>query len=158
LGAGTVFATGIAGRAMANARVGLIAAIGAALYPNVWSWDGMILSETMALLTVTLTICAAYRFWRRPSMGNVVLLGAMVGLATLSRAELALLALVIVVPLALNDRTVDWGARFRRLLAAGAAVLVVVGPWVGYNMTRFEKPVTISSGFDITVLAANCGP
>jgi hypothetical protein len=36
------------------------------------------------------------------------------------------------------------------------AAVVVIGPWVGYNMTRFEKPTFISSGLGITLASANC--
>ena len=70
LGAGAVWTTGLAGRAIAGPRVGLIAAFLAAVYPNVWSWDGMVLSETMALLTVTLAIWSVYRYWRSPTSWN----------------------------------------------------------------------------------------
>jgi hypothetical protein len=31
-----------------------------------------------------------------------------------------------------------------------------VGPWVGYNLSRFEKPVFISSGLGVTLASANC--
>jgi len=36
------------------------------------------------------------------------------------------------------------------------AATVVVAPWVGYNMSRFEKPTFISSGLGITLASANC--
>ena len=35
-------------------------------------------------------------------------------------------------------------------------VLLVVGPWVGYNMSRFDDPVFISSGFGVTLASSNC--
>jgi peptidoglycan/LPS O-acetylase OafA/YrhL len=39
--------------------------------------------------------------------------------------------------------------------AAGVAVLVIA-PWIGYNVTRFEHPVTLSAQFDHTLVSANC--
>jgi hypothetical protein len=38
----------------------------------------------------------------------------------------------------------------------GFAAVVVVAPWVGYNLTRFEEPVYISSGLDVTLAYSNC--
>jgi 4-amino-4-deoxy-L-arabinose transferase-like glycosyltransferase len=156
LGAGTVVGAGVAGRAIASARAGLAAAVLAAFYANVWSWDGMILSEAMAVLTVTLTMWAAYRYRRAPTVVNALLLGAMAALATLSRAELVLLLLLVVVPLVWWSGAPPVRARLRRLVAAGAAALVLLGPWVGYNMTRFEHPVYLSVGFEITLASASC--
>ncbi len=52
------------------------------------------------------------------------------------------------------------GLWWRRRIAPGRvgvlATLVVVAPWVGYNMSRFEKPTFISSGLGITLASANC--
>jgi asparagine N-glycosylation enzyme membrane subunit Stt3 len=56
LGAATIAVTAYAGREIAGPRVGLIAAALVAIYPNVWAPDGMLLSETMAILTVSLTM------------------------------------------------------------------------------------------------------
>ena len=35
-------------------------------------------------------------------------------------------------------------------------MVLVVGPWVGYNLSRFDDPVFISSGFGVTLASANC--
>ena len=40
-----------AGREMAGRRVGLIAAVLVAIYPQIWRYDGMVLSETMVIVT-----------------------------------------------------------------------------------------------------------
>ena len=34
--------------------------------------------------------------------------------------------------------------------------LIVIGPWVGYNLTRFKQPVTLSTNAGGTLAAANC--
>ena len=36
--------------------------------------------------------------------------------------------------------------------------LAVALPWVGYNMSRFEKPTFVSTNDGLTMLAANCDP
>jgi hypothetical protein len=36
------------------------------------------------------------------------------------------------------------------------ASLVVIAPWVGYNLTRFHHPVYLSSQFEVLLASANC--
>lgn len=156
LGAGTIVLVGLTGREMVGARVGLIAAACAAVYPNVFSHDGFLQSETMAIFTVTLTVWAAYRYWNHPTRWRAVWVGIGCALAMLSRSELALLVPVLLLPLVLRTRDTGWGERFRRLVFAGIAVAVLAGPWVVYNMTRFERPVTLSDNFGYTLLTATC--
>ena len=83
-------------------------------------------------------------------------MGAMIGLAMLSRAEFGLMAVIVALPAILlwGDRA--WSAGLTRLALAGLAVVVLVGPWVGYNMSRFEEPVYLSTGFEVTLLSASC--
>jgi 4-amino-4-deoxy-L-arabinose transferase-like glycosyltransferase len=99
---------------------------------------------------------AAYRFWRRPRLVSVLGLGASIGLAALGRDELALLAVFILVPMTLTASALRWRRRFGLLAVGGLTVLLIVGPWVGYNMSRFDDPVFISSGFGVTLASSNC--
>jgi hypothetical protein len=138
--------------------MGLLAAAFIAAYPGVWSWDGMLLSESAAILTVTLTIWSSYRFWRRPTTGNALLLGAMASLAAMSRAELILLLPMVVLPLVWRHGARDGRAIARRLGTVAIAAVVIISPWVLYNMTRFAHPVYLSVGFEITLASATCDP
>ena len=156
IGAGTVFLVGITGREIAGPRVGLVAAVISAVYPNVWFYDSVVMSETVILFTTTLTIFLAYRFARRPSIGFAIGLGVSVGAAALTRAESILLVPLLVVPLALWLRDVDLRRRVRLLAVATGATLATIAPWVGYNLVRFEHPVFLSSNLELTLLSANC--
>jgi 4-amino-4-deoxy-L-arabinose transferase-like glycosyltransferase len=157
IGAGAIVVCGLAGREIGGRRVGLIAAVLIAVYPNIWMNGELASSETLSPLMVALVLWTAYRFWKRPTGWNVAALGASVGLAALCRDELALLAILIVVPLVLLVRSAAWRKRVVLLVIAGASASVLVFPWVGYNMSRFEKPVTISDGLGPTLASANCG-
>jgi len=156
IGAGAVVVTGHAGREIGGRRVGLIAAFLVAVYPNLWMSDELGLSETLSPVLVALVLWAAYRFWKHPGPGPVVALAAAIGVATLARDELSLLALFIVVPLVLLASPLGWGRRVGLLALAGLIFVVIVGPWVGYNMSRFHDPVYVSSGFGVTLASANC--
>ncbi|HET9077292.1 MAG TPA: glycosyltransferase family 39 protein [Acidimicrobiales bacterium] len=146
----------VVGRDVAGPAVGVVAAFGMALYPNVWISAGMGMSETISPVVVLVVLWAAYRMWRGPTVGRAALLGLAVGLAALARDELAVLGVLILVPLAVGERGRPWRTRLR-LLAAGAAMgVLVVGPWVAFNTVRFSRPVLITDSFGVTLAVANC--
>jgi 4-amino-4-deoxy-L-arabinose transferase-like glycosyltransferase len=155
LGAATVGLVGLTGRRIAGPRAGLGAAALAAVFPTMWMPDGWVLSETMAMFSVALVILAAYRCWDEPSRARMLWLGAAVGLAALSRAELILLGPLIAVPL-------FWYKRRRvapvvaSMLLVGVTVVAVVSPWVVYNLSRFDHVVLLSDQSGETMAASWC--
>jgi 4-amino-4-deoxy-L-arabinose transferase-like glycosyltransferase len=156
IGAGAIAVCGLTGREIAGRRAGLIAAFLIAVYPNIWMSDELGMSETLTPLVVSLVLLTAYRFWRRPGWSAAAWLGVSIGVAALARDELGLLAVFILVPLALTARLPSWGRRGAVLAVGALSALLVVAPWVGYNLSRFEKPVFVSSGLGVTLASANC--
>ncbi len=157
LGTITVLLMGIAGRRIAGGRAGLIAAGVAAIYPCIWLNDAALMSETLALLCGVIVIIAAYRAWDRPSPLRFALAGVAVGLATLARAEALMLVALLAVPLALWAPGLSGVAsRLGRFALAGGATLLVIAPWVGANLVRFQEPATLSTQMGPTLEAANC--
>lgn len=154
-GAGTVVACGLLGRRVAGERAGIVAAVIAALYPNLWVYDGQVLSETLAILVATVALLLAYRAWEAPTARRFAVLGAACGAAALSRSELALLVPALCWPLAYAPGGA-WRTRARRAGVATVAALLVVAPWVGFNLARFERPVLLSSQLEATLAGANC--
>ena len=156
VGVGTVVFVGLTGREVAGARAGLIAAVMAAVYPNLWIFDGFVVSETMAIFMAMLSVYLAYRFLRAPSFWRAAGLGLSCGIAALARAELVLLLPLLVLPCVLFTRRTDEMQKLKELAAAGVAAVIAMGPWIGFNLVRFEKPVFLSSGLEPTMLGANC--
>jgi hypothetical protein len=127
-----------------------------ALDPNIWMSDELVLAECLSPLIVALVLWAAYRFWKRPQIATAAMLGAAIGVAALGRDELIVLVVLILLPLALLARALSWR---RRLAVAGVgalATVVMIAPWVGYNLSRFQRPVFISDGLGVTLASANC--
>ena len=156
LGSAVVLCVGLLGRRLAGSRVGIVAAVVAAAYPNMWIPNGIVMSETVSMLFMVLILLAAYRFLDSPGIGNGVLVGVGCGLEILTRAELVLLLPLLLVPATLGLRGLPWG---RRLVLTGTsllAVLVVVSPWVGRNLASFRDPTFISTGEGPVLLGANC--
>jgi hypothetical protein len=156
LGAAMVAVCGLAGRRVAGDRVGLIAAVAAALYPNLWINDGMLVSESMYQLTVAAIIFSAYRLWQRPTRASAAWLGAAIALAALTRPEAVLLFPLIGLPFLLRGSGGDFRQRFKVCLVGGAVGAVLIAPWLVRNMTTFDRPVTLASGAGTVAQGANC--
>jgi 4-amino-4-deoxy-L-arabinose transferase-like glycosyltransferase len=156
LGTAVVLCVGLLGRRLAGPRVGIIAAVVAALYPNMWIPNGIVMSETVSMLLMILILLAVYRFIDSPGIFNGVVVGVGCGLEMLTRAELVLLLPLLLVPATLGTRGVPWR---RRLFLTGTtllAALLVVSPWVGRNLASFSDPTFLSTGEGPVLLGANC--
>ncbi len=157
IGTLTVAGIGVLGRTVSGrGRIGLLAAGIAAVYPNLWLNDGVVMSESIATLTIVAVFLTLYRAQGRYTAGRLAVIGALCGLAILARAESALLLPLVILPTVwfTSDRS-----RWQRLgvvAVAGLCAVLVVVPWSAYNVTRFEKPVLLSTNDGLTILGANC--
>jgi 4-amino-4-deoxy-L-arabinose transferase-like glycosyltransferase len=141
IGTVTIVLIGLLARRLAGPAVGLTAAALAAIYPMLWAADTSLMSESLyGALLVAALLAATYE---RP-----VVLGALLGLAALTRGEALALLVLLVVPL-------FWHRR-RALLAAVAAFVVVLAPWTIRNLATFSEPVLISSNANGIWIGANC--
>ena len=156
LGVATVGLVGLLGRRLAGDRAGLIAAVLAAAYPHLWLNDAALLSETAAAFAVVLAMLTVERYREQPTMARTWQLGGALALAVLGRAELAILVPAIALPLVLRTKGIELADRWKRVGAVAVASLVLIGPWVGYNLTRFEHPVLLSNGFGATLQGGSC--
>jgi 4-amino-4-deoxy-L-arabinose transferase-like glycosyltransferase len=120
-----------------------------------WTYDGQLLSESLAGLVIATALLFAYKYLRDPQIKWAALLGLACGLAMLTRGELAFLAPCLVVPVVVVGTRGPVWPRAGRVAIAGLAALVVVGPWVGYNLSRFEKPVYLSTSVGGAICGSN---
>jgi 4-amino-4-deoxy-L-arabinose transferase-like glycosyltransferase len=156
LGAVVVALVGILGLVLVGERAGLLAALVGAAYPNLWIPNGIVMSETVSMLTATVVLLTAYRLLRSPTWIAAALVGVACAAAMLTRAELVLLVPAVAVPAALAARQLP---RPRRIALAAVAVVMaalVVGPWVGRNLASFRDPTFLSTGLGPVLLGANC--
>jgi hypothetical protein len=157
LGAAAVVAVGYAARRIGGNRAGIIAAALAAIYPNLWINDVMMLSESMYALTIALVLVTTFRFRDHPTALNVALLSGSVGLAALTRAEAVFLFLILVVPVVLLTKALTGRRRIELTAIATVTGALVLGPWVVRNYLTFEShPLTVSNGSGFVLEIANC--
>jgi 4-amino-4-deoxy-L-arabinose transferase-like glycosyltransferase len=143
-------------RRLAGDAAGLVAAGIAALYPYLWVNDGLIMSESLAVLTVVGALLLTYRLAEDHRIRTALGLGLLCGLAALARAELILLAPLLALPLLRTCRDRPWSERLRPVAVVAAGTVLVVGPWVAFNLSRFDEPTFISTNDGIAILGSTC--
>jgi 4-amino-4-deoxy-L-arabinose transferase-like glycosyltransferase len=155
LGTLLVALVGLLGRRVGGDTVGLVAAGIAALSPNIWVNDGLVMSETLTMLAVVGAMYATF-WWRdRPSPLRAAALGAVCGIAALARVEFLLL-LPLLGAVVVLSKWAPAGERWKQAGVTVLAALVVLAPWVGFNLARFRNPTFVSTNDGLTLAGANC--
>jgi 4-amino-4-deoxy-L-arabinose transferase-like glycosyltransferase len=154
-GIATVAIIGLVARRVAGNRVGLIAAAIAALYPNLWVSDGLVMSESLTCLVVALALLALLQWSAKPSLRSAMLVGVAAGLGTLARSEVLLLVPAAAVAMSVGARRSGQRAWPHAAVATGCAIAVLL-PWVIFNVVRFDQPVLLTTNDGPVLLGANC--
>lgn len=163
-GIATVALIGVLATRLAGPRTGVVAAWIAAVYPNLWMNDGLVMSESISVLAVVCILLLALRALDRRDPRAFVVLGVAAGLGALARSELALVTpgFALVVWWAMRRPRVDRETASGGTRPLMGALLVLVGagltvsPWVVFNLARFERPVTLTTNDGTTLLGAYC--
>ena len=155
LGVATIVLVGVLARQLGGRRAGAIAAAIAAVYPMLWINDGMLQAESLYAPIAAALLLLAHRALKHPTIGLLLALGALVGVAALTRPEAALFVPFLLLPVAWCTGS-DGRERLHRggtlLLAAGLVVL----PWVGFNLIRFDRPVFLTNSLGSVIAESTC--
>lgn len=146
---------GIAGRAVAGRRVGLVAAGLAAIYPPLWVIDGLLWPEGLFAATVALTIWAAHRWVSSPDLRGAAVLGIVIALSTLTRGEAVGFLGLLVVPLFWFVGRLRGRVLLAHLAVAAVAFAGLVAPWSIRNATQFERFMPVSTNTNEVFVYAN---
>ncbi len=161
-GTATIAVIGLLGRTVRSERAGIVAAVVAASYPNLWINDGLVMSESVSVLAVSAVLVSAHRVLvgGHRDVRSLAIFGGLCGLATLARSEVALFVPMFAVMLIVPRWAGDAASSIRhRLKAAGvlvATAVVVMLPWVVPNLVRFERPALLSTNDGTTLLGSYC--
>ena len=149
---------GLVGRRYFDARVGVVAALIAAVYPGFWVLEGNMLSEPLALLFLGCFLLVVADLRDRPTPARCVLLGVVSGLLALTRSEELALLIIVVAPVLLLAGAQTVRRRIAYLLVVFVSCGAVIMPWTLYNTTRFKEPFLLSTNDGASLLAGNCAP
>ncbi|MFZ1993580.1 MAG: glycosyltransferase family 39 protein, partial [Solirubrobacteraceae bacterium] len=152
LGTITLVLVGLLGRRVGGERLGVLAALLYAVYPVMIAVDGDLMSEVLYGPLIAGMLLGAFALHDRPTVRRAIVLGAVIGLAALTRTEALLFVPFLLLP-------VVWRAGGRRAVLAGAGMLacvVVIAPWLIRNEVAFGRFVLISTNNQTVVAGANC--
>lgn len=107
----------------------------AAFNIHLWRWNGVVMETTMVFFFVILVFFLYYGFAKKPKAGNrqFFLLGLVIGLAVLTRYELALLPICIVAELAI----IRPAYRITRSMIIALGFLTLFVPWLLFAWAYF---------------------
>ena len=95
-------------------------------------------------------LLCAYRLQEEPGVGRAIALGAIGGLAALTRGEALLLLPLLLIPLLRRP------AGLRAAGVAALAFVLVLTPWTIRNWSVFDRPVLVATNSGTAVAGANC--
>ena len=149
VGALTCVLVSLIARDLFGARVGALAGLMAAVYPQLFIYDAWLYSESLAICLFAASCLAITRVVRRPAGWRWALAGGLIGLTALTRPNgiYALAAVLVWAAIALRARLIP----ARRALAGVALVvagcLAVMAPWTVRNYVVTDGAfVPISTG------------
>lgn len=157
LGTVTLALVGLLGRRTGGERLGVIAALLYAVYPVMIAVDGDLMSEVLYGPLIAGMLLAAFGLYDRPTGARAIVLGAVIGLAALTRTEALLFVPCLLVPVAWRARGPGGGRSGAVLAGAGVlACVVVIAPWLIRNEVAFGRFVLISTNNQTVIAGANC--
>ncbi len=160
IGGATVVVVGLLAAAVADRRVGVVAAGLAAVHPQLVVLDTSLLSEGLAILLVVTALWAVVRA-RDDADGPLgpdgrrwwLVASVAFGLASLTRAEVLLLALIVVVVAGRRPIRREWA----RVVAVGlAGLLVCLGAWTVRNAISLGEPQPLTNNSGTLIAGSNC--
>lgn len=143
------------GRHLFSRRVGAFAAAWCAIDPILLYFNALVLTELPYIAMLLAAVLLIVRFDASRRMGHVVLAGALLGLATLTRSSGLLLPFLFAIWLAITTWRV--GARGRAIGAAAALLIsmfVVMTPVIYRNYRLFDAFVPVRTGSGASLLEA----
>jgi 4-amino-4-deoxy-L-arabinose transferase-like glycosyltransferase len=153
IGAAAVPVMGLVGRRLAGDAAGIAAAGVGAVFIPLMSRESLLLSESLYGLLIALTLLAVLRLRERPSTRRALELGAVIGLAALTRGEALLLLVMLAVPVAYV--AAERGRRLRTVALACTATVAICLPWCVRNSLEFDRPTLITTGEGSVIAGSN---
>ncbi|MDE0067781.1 MAG: glycosyltransferase family 39 protein [Acidimicrobiaceae bacterium] len=156
ISASAVIPVGLLARRLFNERTAVIGMVGTALYPPLWMNDALILSESMYIPIAAWTLWFAHRVYDEPSWRRITELTLVLSLGALTRSEPFMLFFLLLAPIILLHRSLDWRARITRTLGAALIAMLMLAPWVGRNLATFDEPTFLAIGPGYVLELGNC--
>lgn len=156
ISATAVIPVGLLLRCLFNQRTAGVGMVAVALHPPLWMNDALILSESMYIPIAAWTLWFAHRVYDEASWRRITELTVVLSLGALTRSEPFMLFFVLLAPIILTHRSLDWRSRISRTAGAALIAMVLLAPWVGRNLATFDEPTFLAIGPGYVLELGNC--
>ena len=158
IGSGTCVLVYLFARDMFNSRIGIIAGIAAAIYPELYIYDGWLYTESLYLFLLFAICYLLFRIQRARTgkIGLWLLCGALLGLLSLTRPN-GIVVIGIVVAWAI---VMIWLKVLKRrpaiagFIAAALLACALIAPWTVRNYVVSHSFVPVATGDGTVLLGA----
>lgn len=136
-----------------DTRIAGAAAVLLAIYPNHMGYSVGLFSEPLYTCLLLATVV-----FTQPGVGygRIALMGVIVGLATLVKAQMMLLGPILMFFLLLNNWSRDAiGSAFQRAVFGSLFMAITIAPWTWRNQVVMGAPVPISTNGGMSLLSGN---
>ena len=155
LGGALVLLCGCLGRKLLGPVVGLVAAVGAAIYPDLIVFSHYLFSETLFTVLLLAALLAVVHYEQQRRLGAALVAGVLFGLAALTREVAVLLAVACVLWWILRAKPGKRGLAFGHGAVLGAVLVCVVLPWTVRNYSVFDRVVLVSNAAWLNARSGN---
>lgn len=156
ISASVVVPVGLLVRRIFDLRVAALAMLAVALHPPLWMNDALILSESMYIPLAGWALLFAHRVHEDPTVRRILELTVVLALGALTRSEPFLMFFLLLTPLVMLHRDLEWRDRFLRTAMAAGLAMAILAPWVGRNLTTFDEPTYLAVGPGYVLELGNC--
>ncbi len=150
VGSGTCVLVYLFARDLFGWRIGLVAGAFAAIYPNLYIYDGWLYTESLYTFLLLAFCYAVYKLQHNPNRSRWIWCGVLLGLIALVRPNgLTILGLFIVWAVLMGwAKIISWRILAKATLVITLLTVLFVAPWTirNYNVSHAFVPVAINEG------------
>lgn len=158
IGSGTCVLIYLFARDLFSRRIGIVAGIFAAIYPELYIYDGWLYAESLYIFLLLALCYTIYRIQRAPQGQKSLWIaaGILLGLLSLTRPNgLAVLGVVIIWAIIMVwIKVLSWRPTSRRIIITAIIALVLVAPWTVRNYIDSHAFIPVATGDGTVLLGA----
>lgn len=158
VGSGTCLLVYLFARDLFSGRTGIVAGIIAAIYPELYIYDGWLYTESLYIFLLFALCYTLYRLQRAPQgkRGLWILAGILLGLLSLTRPNgLIVIGIVIIWALIMVwIKILSWRPAARGIIITAVIAVALIAPWTVRNYIDTHTFIPVATGDGTVLLGA----
>jgi 4-amino-4-deoxy-L-arabinose transferase-like glycosyltransferase len=158
IGSGTCILIYLFARDLFGRRIGILAGVIAAIYPQLYIYDGWLYTESLYIFLLFAVCYALYRLLRTPQMNwwLWIICGILLGLLSLTRPNgmIVIVLFIIWAILMAWQKLLSWRVTAKGVLTTTLIALVLIAPWTLRNYLVSHAFIPVATGDGTVLLGA----